>query len=72
MMSLIRRKPDRPVMARPPNLMAQPPIVMARLDRAISINTMNGVMARSSRAMTLKRSCDVRIGGVATQRSHLS
>src|SRR2546430_2227795 len=30
-------------------------IVMARLDRAIGINTMNRVMARSGRAMTANR-----------------
>ena len=32
--------------------------VMARLDRAIGISTMNELMARSSRAMTVKRRCD--------------
>jgi hypothetical protein len=30
---------------------------MVRLDRAISGNTMNGVMARSSRTMTFKGPC---------------
>jgi hypothetical protein len=40
------------VMAQPTNVMAQPTNVMARLDRAIRINTMFRVIARSSRAMT--------------------